>query len=145
MDPAAVANYLPWGSRDLPELGRDCDQALLARMLAFAGERLGRIVTLLRPRPIVTVRSLSSTRGLEAGRVATHQRGATRLSLSVPTLAGGTKPVHLDAGPLELAGWRCFKVHTPHPGYLQLTKQAEPMFERELTRLLRRGVDHAAA
>jgi hypothetical protein len=36
-------------------------------------------------------------------------------------------------------------VHMPHPGYLQLTKEAEPMFERELTRLLRRGLAHAAA
>lgn len=93
-------------------------------------------------RPVTTPPYLKITHN---DRIAAHQRGATRLSLSVPTLAGGTKPVHLFAGPLELAGLRCLMVHMPHPGQLQLTKEAEPMFERELAHLLRRGVDHAMA
>lgn len=133
-DGIAMANYLPWGSKDYRGFFTEMafDTALVGRMQRFADDLHVRVCNLLRPRLIVVPLSLGRAAGV-GSLVSLLQRDNT-LEQGKEDFGGTRAASYYHFGQRTSPGPGCAIAFVPHPSSLKFQKAH---LERLMTRMQR--------
>jgi hypothetical protein len=135
-DCVTMANYLPWGSRDLQDLATKTEPGLLDRVVRFSDELFEDVLQVLRPKVVIVPKSL--TGDALAGRSLLSAQRREAKQISVPySVTGGSRRLVLEIGALRVRGLETRLVHLAHPSSWRVPVHSREAVKRGLARVLR--------
>jgi hypothetical protein len=127
LERATMANFLPWGSRDVETLLTgvgNADPALLARMIAFADQLNAEIVMTLKPKLLVVPYSLGRNRQINTVHAIGVGMAQARELRRYRFTIGSASAFTCATGVCDRLGSAIRTAYVPHPSALQLSRMA---------------------
>ena len=131
----AMANYLPWGSKDIEQFAAATEPTLLRDVVDFADQLLIRIIQLLRPRVVIAPFSVTEGKHLRTSALVKHLARATHHRFNYAgksrTMAFNVYSDVYNAGATET-----ILVHVRHPSSIRVKVEALHGIEQQLAAVL---------
>lgn len=117
LDGVAMANFIPWGSSEIPGLVAALDQNTLSRALAFCEDLNARLVALLKPKIVIVPTSFTNKSSLNKIYKTKYHLDIKHAQKFATYLTIKKKNFYHSAGKMDFNGFTTNTLHVAHPGY----------------------------
>ena len=132
-----MANYLPWGSKDIQQFSVAIEPELLQRIVGFADRLLIRIVQLLRPRVVIAPFSVTAGKYLGGSMLVEHRALATHKKV-IYRRKSGSMTFNVHYGTFMAGDTETMLVHLQHPSSIRGTLETLEVVADQLALILGR-------
>ncbi len=142
LDSVAMANFIPWGSKDISSLvnAEGIDRNLLNRMLRFCEQLNGKLVAVLRPKIVIVPRSLTKNLALSNAFRTKYLMSTERPEEKV-LLKEKRQNFFFCSGGIEFNGFTTETLHVNHPAsFIYIGKQDRTQVASVLGPMIRKAV-----